>query len=47
VIAENATPSEVQEIQQWVDGTAVDVLLLYAMIFALRGRVEKSSRHSP
>jgi hypothetical protein len=37
VIAPHATSSEVQDIAQWVDGTAVVLLLIYALSFWLRG----------
>jgi hypothetical protein len=37
VIAGNATSGEVQDIAQWVDGSAAVLLLIYAMSFVLRG----------
>jgi hypothetical protein len=37
VIAPHATTTEIRDIAQWVDGTAVVLLLVYAMSFVLRG----------
>jgi len=37
VIAPHATTTQTQDIVQWVDGTAADLLLVYAMSFVLRG----------